>query len=174
MPGKYSLDYVFLIIPIIIIILVGWIIYTIYIPVPVDTSSQKICMSGQDCSKKNLSITIKDNLTEAQKKLSPDLLQLIGIIDLPAGMTRETLEQQMILEHSLIRDNQSGVLVVQTYIYLNDNEQIPLLTPIIFDLKHSDLENHILVAWVDVNNLTQVATFKSVRSIRTIIPPVSN
>jgi len=138
-----------------------------------ENQSLSDCKNGYECFVKNTSgPPTSDNLTEDQKKLSTDLLQLLGIIDLPPDMTRDSLIQRMINDHQLKQiDGTSGKLFVQTYIYLNSNAQVPDLTDYLFDLKYTDLENHILVAWIDVNNVTRVASFETVREISTIIPP---
>jgi hypothetical protein len=140
-----------------------------------ENQSLSDCKNGRECFVKNNSgPPTSDDLTEDQKKLSPDLLQLLGIIDLPPDMTQDSLIQQMINDHQLKQiDGTSGKLFVQTYIYLNNNAQIPELTNYLFDLKYTDLDNHILVAWIDVNNVTQVASYDTVREISTIVPPES-
>jgi len=146
---EQSPDYLFLIIPIIMIILVGWIIYSIYIPMPADTYSQKMCTSDQNCSKQYLLKTSKDNITEAQKKLSTDLLQLIG------------------------SDNKTENQLVYVYITTRERADSALINQYIWNITNTDPANHLVVAWINVDNLTVLASLDSVQSIRTVTSPIN-
>jgi len=138
-----------------------------------------ICKEGQDCSKQNGSIISKDNLSDAQKKLSTDLLLLTGSIDFLTGTNRDALEQQMKQDHQLMwidengttSENKTDNAVVYVYIKTRENVDAGLLDPYVWNLIDADPSNQLVVAWVNVTNLTTLASIDSVLSIQTVIPP---
>jgi len=151
-------------------------------PPPLKDQSPFICKEGQNCSKQNISVISKDNLSNAEKKLSTDLLLLTGSIDFPTGMTRDTLEQQMKQDHQLIwiditgskTENKTDNAVV--YVYIKNGEKIDadLLYPFFWNVTNVDPANQLVVAWVNVNNLTTLASLDSVLSIQTVVPPITS
>ena len=127
-------------------------------------------------------IPSKDNLTEAQKKISTDLLQLAGIINLPSGITRDSLEQQMEKNHQLIWIDENGTItdekstahaLVYVYIKTLDTPDLPLLKTKVWNITDTDPANKLVVAWVDTNNLFSLASLDSVQSVRTVTPPMT-
>ena len=123
----------------------------------------------------------KENLTDAQKKLSTDLLQLIGIINLTKGITRDTFEQQMKQNHQLkwVDDNGatitgiSGHKLVYVYITPRENANQSLIKSNVWNITNTDPSFNLIVAWVDVDNLLNLASIDSVKSIRTVTPPIT-
>lgn len=127
-------------------------------------------------------IQSKDNLTDAQKKVSTDLLQLTDIIYIPSGITRDVLEQQMEKDNQLIRVDENGTKtneksnahkLVYVYIKTRDNTDLTLLKTNVWNITDTDSHNNLVVAWVDTNNLINLASLDSVQSIRTVTPPMT-
>ena len=150
--------------------------------VPSTDQSLFICKEGQNCSKQNVSVISKDNLSNAQKKLSTDLLLLTGIIDFSTGMNRDALEQQMKQDHQLMwldltgskTENKTDNAVVYVYIKTREKIDTGLFDPYVWNITNTDPANQLLVAWVKVTNLTTLASLDSVLSIQTVIPPMTS
>jgi len=123
---------------------------------------------------------LKSNLTDAQKKLSTDLLQLVDSSFLPEGQNRETLEMQM--KHlgdfrpassvSPARDGRVADDLVYIYVYLKPLAGTPTIEPYVWEVSNRDEGNHLVVAWVEVKNLETLASLEAVRTIRTVMPPL--
>ena len=141
-----------------------------------------ICKEGQDCSKQNGSIISKDNLSDAQKKLSTDLLLLTGSIDFLTGTNRDALEQQMKQDHQLMWIDENGTTSENktdnavVYVYIKTREKIDtgLLDPYVWNITNVDPANKLVVAWVNVKNLTTLASLDSVLSLQTVMPPMTS
>jgi hypothetical protein len=149
MSNKISHDYIYYLIIIAIIALVGWMIYAVYgTPVSLEKSqSPGMCNNGLDCAKQNASIFSKDNLTDAQKKLSTDLVRAIE------------------------NENKTKNQVVYVYITTFERADPAIITPYVWNITDADPANHLIVAWMNVDNLTLLASLDSVQSIRTVTPP---
>jgi hypothetical protein len=180
MSDKYPKNYVLILI-IFIIIFLAIIIFMFFSPgpsIPHDNKISDICKEGQ-CSIPSTQDFPEDNLTDTQKKLSTDLLQLIGIINLPDGMTKDNLELQMIQNHQLKWVDDTGAptngiighKLVYVYITTSENADLDLLKGNIWNISNADPAFNLIVAWVDVDNLTNLASIDSVKSIRTVLPP---
>ena len=175
-------DVIFLMIAVIGICFIGGCVSQSQSIVPSKDQSLFICKDGQDCSKQHVSIISKANLSNAEKKLSTDLLQLSGSINFPTGMNRDALEQQMKQDHQLMwiddtgskTENKTDYPVV--YVYINTREKIDtgLLDPYVWNITNADPANQLVVAWVNVSNLTTLASLDSVLSIQTVIPPMTS
>ena len=122
----------------------------------------------------------KSNLTEAQKKLSTDLLQLVNPGSLPPGQTTENLELQM---QNLGQFRRAGSVsaevdgkvagdLVYVYIYLKPPAETRVIEPYVWEITDRDEENHLAVAWVEVNELEALASQEVVCTIRTVMPPL--
>lgn len=148
-------------------------------PVPSENQTTFICKEGQYCSQQNISSISKANLSEAGKKLSTDLLLLTGSENFPQGMNKDILEQQMKQDHQLIWIDHAGNIseyetddaVVYVYIKFRENINAGLLDSFAWNVTNTDPANHLVVAWVDVKNLTTLASDDSVQSIQTVLPP---
>jgi hypothetical protein len=149
--------------------------------VPPKDQSLLICKDGLNCSKQNVSVISKDNLSSAEKKLSTDLLLLTGSIDFSGGMNRDALEQQMHQQHQLMwldstgskTENKTDHSVVYVYIKTREKIDAGLLDPYVWNIANADPANQLVVAWVNVNNLTTLASLDSVQLIQTVMPPTS-
>jgi hypothetical protein len=122
----------------------------------------------------------KSNLTDAQRKLSTDLLQLIDGTFLPPGQDRGTLEMQMTRLRqfrpassvSPATDGRVAGDIVYVYVYLKPFAETQAIEPYAWEITNRDEENHIAVAWVEVNALESLASHEEVRTMRTVIPPI--
>lgn len=173
MPKQYSQNYVFTIIFIAIIIIACLILYIVYRPITVCPDNQQICKYGQDCSLEKLSTISKVNLTDAQKKLSSEILQLTDSRYLPIGVTHDALELQMEQNHQLTHVAETGNTLVYVYIKTSENTDTTIIKGLVWNVTDTDPANHLIVAWMDVNNLTRLASFDFVQSIKPVISPVT-
>jgi hypothetical protein len=172
-------------IAILVLVLAGSILFFVSIQgvsPPQQDTSPDTCPAGQQCPTATWTTPSKGNLTPAQQKLSTDLLQLTGITGLPTGQTLDGLQPQMEQNHQLIwvdvygkktQDKTTGHPVVYVYIQTTGNTGAGLISAYVWNVTNTDPENRLIVAWVDVDNLTAVASLDSVRSIRTVVPPVT-
>ena len=104
---------------------------------------------GQNCSKQNMSEISKDNLSAAQRKLSMDLLVSIGSA------------------------NNKENHLVYVYITTREGADPAVINPYVSNITNTDPANHLFVAWMNVSNLTELASLDSVQSIRTVTPPIT-
>ena len=141
--------------------------------IPSKDQSLFICKEGQDCNIQNVSIISKDNLTDAQKKLSTDLLQLTDSRYLPVGMTLDALKLQMEKNHQLTYATETGNTLVYVYIKMSENADTASINSFVYNVTNSDPANHLVVAWVDSNQIINLASLNSVRSIQSVTPPVA-
>ena len=123
---------------------------------------------------------VKSNLTDAQKKLSTDLLQLVNSSFLPEGQNRETLEMQMerlgqfrpASSVSSTSDGRVAGELVYVYVYLKPPAGTRTIEPFVWEVTDRDEKNHLAVAWVGVKDLETLASLDAVRTIRTVMPPL--
>jgi hypothetical protein len=135
--------------------------------------SSCICSSGQECRPINGTPLSKDNLSTAQKKLSTDLLQLTDSRYLPIGMTPDALELQMEQNHQVTHVAETGDTLVYVYIKTSENADTANINAFVWNVTDTDPVNHLVVAWMDVNNLTRLASFDFVESIKSVSPPLT-
>ena len=157
-------------------------VFTAAIPgIASESSNTKVTIDISSASKSILQIEkLKSNLTDAQKKLSTDLLQLVNSNFLPPGQTRETLEMQMknlgqfrpASSVSPKADGRVGGDLVYVYIYLKPPAGIQTIEPYVWEVTDRDEENHLAVAWMEVKDLETLASLGAVRTIRTVMPPL--
>jgi len=112
--------------------------------------------------------------TDAQKKLSTDLLQLLNSSLCPSGQKQETLESQMqrLKQFRKAGDGRAADDMVYVYVYLKPPAGIRVIEPYVWELAGRDETNHLAVAWVEVNDLETLASLDEVRAIRTVMPPI--
>jgi hypothetical protein len=115
----------------------------------------------------------KDNLSVAQKKLSTDLLQLTDSRFLPVGMTHDALELQMERNRQLTHGAEKGDTLVYVYIKTSENADTTSINAVVYNVTNADPANHLVVAWVDIRNLINLASLDSVQSIQTVTPPMT-
>jgi len=138
-----------------------------------ENCSSCTCPSGQECRPITGTTLSKGNISTAQKKLSTDLLQLTDSRYLPVGMTPDALELQMEQNHQLTHVAETGDTLVYVYITTSENANTANINAFVWNVTDTDPVNHLVAAWMDVNNLTLLASFDFVRSIRSVIPPVT-
>ena len=141
--------------------------------IPSKDQSLFICKEEQDCNIQKVSIISKDNFTDAQKKLSTDILQLTDSRYLPVGMTLDALKLQMEKNHQLTYATETGNTLVYVYIKMSENADTASINSFVYNVTNSDPANHLVVAWVDSNQIINLASLNSVRSIQSVTPPVA-
>ncbi|MFC1787397.1 S8 family serine peptidase, partial [Halobacteriota archaeon] len=158
-------------------------VFTMAIPSVSSKSSNTIATKDVSSLSKTKSIlqieNVKSTLTDAQKKLSTDLLQLVNSSSLPEGQNRENLKMQMenlgqfrpASSVSLAIDGRVADDLVYVYIYLKPFEGTQTIESYVWEITDMDEENHLAVAWVEVKDLETLASQELVRTIRTVIPP---
>ena len=134
-----------------VLILIGGILFISkpWLSPPLQNSSLYICPSGQECRLGNITTLSKGNLSTAQQKLSTDLLQEIG------------------------SDNKTENQLVYVYITTSEHADPALINSYVWNITNTDPENHLVVAWINANNLTALASLDSVQSIRTVTSPIN-
>ena len=156
-----------------VIIIAGFFFFTGKPPAssPIQNISMTTCPADQECRPGNNTVPANTILTAAETKISTDLLQLMGVKGLPAGMNRVTLEQQMEQRHQLTHVAATKETLVYVYVQTTGTADTALLTPYVWNITNSDPAKGLVVAWVDTTNLEKLALLESVRSIRTVSPP---
>ncbi len=159
---------------IVIILVGGIIIFTDKTPSspPLQNTTPGTCSLGQACEPGTSTPLSKENLTPAESKISTDLLQLIGVLAVPQGLTRVALKNQMEQNHQLTHVAGTGETLVSVYIQTTDAAPTPV-DSLVWNVTNRDPLGHLVVAWVDVNKLEKLASLESVRSIRTVSPPIT-
>ena len=126
---------------------------------------------------------LKKKVTEAQKKLSSDLLPLVNpefllktvsVDEYMEQMAQNGLFQQAGVEEKKaaeVAESTEGMVYV--YIYLEPNTSADILKPYA-SLVNEDERFHMAVAWVEVEKLEALASLDAVLNIRTVVPPVIN
>ena len=115
----------------------------------------------------------KSNLTDAQKKLSTDLLQLLNS-GIHHRQNREALETRMKCVRQFRPANDDRVVgdLVYVYVYLESFAGTRTIEHYVWEITDMDEENHLAVAWVELNDLETLASLAEVRTIRTVMPPL--
>jgi hypothetical protein len=169
---------------ILLVVIIAVSVFTVAIPGTASELSNTTVTADISSASKAKSILqiehVKSNLTDAQKKLSTDLLQLVNNSFLPPGQNRETLEMQMknlgqfrpASSVSLGSDGRVAGDLVYVYVYLKPPARTQTIEPHVWEVTDRDEENHLAVAWVEVKDLEELASLESVRTIRTVMPPV--
>jgi hypothetical protein len=106
----------------------------------------------------------KDNLTVA-------LLMLTDSRYLPIGMTPDALELQMEQNNQLTYVAETGDTLVYVYIKTSDNTDTTAINSLVWNVTNTDSANHLVVAWMNVNNLSPAASLDFVQSIKSVISP---
>ncbi|NPE29422.1 PGF-pre-PGF domain-containing protein [Methanococcoides sp. SA1] len=119
----------------------------------------------------------KSSMTDAQQKLSTDLLKLINKNDPDEELKITELQMDTPAQFSTTNfisrnlDSQIPDDLVYAYIYLNPSSKIENIEPYVWSITDRDAKNKIAVAWVEVGNLEKLAGIGDVRNIRTVLPP---
>ena len=159
-------------------------VFTAVMPGIASESSNTIATVDISSASKAKSIlqieNVKLNLTDAQKKLSTDLLQLVNSSFLLQGQNRETLELPMkrlgqfrpASSVSPASDGRVAGDLVYVYVYLKPPAGTRTIDPYVREVTDRDEKNHLAVAWVEVKDLETLASLEAVRTIRTVMPPL--
>lgn len=118
----------------------------------------------------------KSNLTEAEKKLSTDLLGLVKI-NTPQSSSEPVIISSGFQSSNFIpADPAKGVSedLVHVYVHLNEGSNIDIIQPFVQEITGRDEENSVASAWISVGRLEELASMEEVRNIRTVVPPVIN
>ncbi len=122
----------------------------------------------------------KELLSEAQKKLSTDLVQLIDQKFLPSATDLQSHANSMLKLNQLKLFEQGADLrkmvtesSVYVYIFLYEGFTTYSLDGFAGEITNRDEKNNMAVAWVKVNNLESLASLNAVRTIRTVFPPIT-
>jgi len=128
--------------------------------------------------------TLKAHLLNTDKnlqKLSYDLLQLYDKKYLPAGISQEEYSNTMIASKQFVPNRAYSLLTdkvsqgkVYAYIYFNDETQVNAANNLVTEITDVDEKNKMIVAWVEVDRLSEITSLNEVRSVRSVIPPVLN
>lgn len=116
------------------------------------------------------------NMSEAEKKLSSDLLELIKALELQSSGKPVINSEILQTSNFISADPARGIdeNLVYVYISLNKTNNIEVIEPFVKEITNIDEENSVLVAWVSVKNLEELAALDEVRNIRTVVSPVVN
>lgn len=129
----------------------------------------------------NIDKGLKEGVATARKKLSTDLLQLIDEKYLPPGQSGVDLKRRMqalkqFYPASAAEQTGNGKAAgarVYVYIYLEPPVNTHDINEYAWEVTDRDEENHLAVAWVEVENLEALASRESVRMICTVTPPAT-
>ena len=124
---------------------------------------------------------IKENLTSSQQKLGTDLLQLANQKYLPEGLTLQSVAGSM-KKLNQFSYKGTGTLNAETigegevyvYIYLESGVLAETLDSLVTKITDIDKRNHIVVAWVKVKDLENLASLTGVKNVQSVTPPVIN
>lgn len=135
----------------------------------------------QENSGKSMTIeeimTLKKNLSSAQKKLSTDLLELTDNKFTLPGQSREDVKNQLRMSNTLKeemairKDGSFPEEHVHVYIRLKSHNS-SVVEPYVEQMINCDEENGLVVAWVKVDQLNALASLEEVRNIETVEPPI--
>lgn len=131
-------------------------------------------------------ITIKENLSESKKKLGTDLLKLIDSSFLLPTQNRSQVVSEMKELKQFIASGDSVATINKrivnkthndlVYVYVNLQPTTPtsVIDSIAWNVTDRDEKNHLATALVETNRLETLASLKEVRSISSVLPPVTN
>lgn len=125
-------------------------------------------------------LPLKKSLSLKRKKLSTDLLQLIDSTYLPEGTNREKHVEKMKklrqlrpkLTAAKLEDRISEGMV-HVYLYLKSKDKINIVKQFVSQPTGQDEKRGIVAAWVKTRNLDKIASIEGVRTIRSVMPPIT-
>jgi len=137
---------------------------------------------------KNLSIdkVKKLNLSEPKKKLGTNLLRLIDNSFLLPNQSRTQIVSQMKGLKQFVAKADSVKIIDKrvankthndlVYVYVNFKSISPtsVIDSIVWKVTDRDEKNHLAVALVEIDKLEALASLSGVRSISSVLPPVTN
>ncbi|MEN6341342.1 MAG: SMP-30/gluconolactonase/LRE family protein [Methanospirillum sp.] len=121
------------------------------------------------------------NLTDAELKLSTDLLELTNESYLLPGMTQQDITHHLILQHAYqsagrnvrVVNASAPAEVVYVYVRLSEGTPLSIVDPYAWRVTDRGEEWRSVAAWVEVSRLLALAADPGVTGIRTIDPPIT-
>lgn len=115
----------------------------------------------------------KYNITESQLKISSYLLNLIKTTASESPVTNSnSLQSSYFIPANAATGLDEDLVYV--YVYLKKDSSIEAIKPLVHEITDYDYENSLVVAWISVNRLEELASMEEVRNIRTVLPPAIN
>ncbi|MDO8505745.1 MAG: ice-binding family protein [bacterium] len=133
----------------------------------------------------NSSIPQKGNLSESKKKLGTNLLRLIDSSFLLPNQNRNQVVFQMksLKQFATKTDsvktidkrvaNKTHNDLVYVYVSLTPTASTSIINSIAWNVTDRDEKNHLAVALVEVDKLETLASLKGVKSVSSVLPPVT-
>lgn len=112
-------------------------------------------------------------MSDTQKKLGTQLLQLVRPDLLPQGRNKDDMMRDL-QKRGMISMNMESEITANVYIKLKPKTDLNLLTPYVVQITNADTASNLVAAKVDINNLEALAEIDMVKSIQLVIPPVVN
>jgi PGF-pre-PGF domain-containing protein len=119
----------------------------------------------------------KHNMTGSEQKISSDLLKLIDGMAASQSSSIPMSNSNDFQSSNFIPANTTNGFdedLVYVYVHLKEDSSIEVIKPFVQEITDTDKENSVAVAWVSANKLEELASLEEVRSIRTVLPPVTN
>jgi hypothetical protein len=163
---------------------IGWllllfILFALFLSSNAEASAAGLRTDSIDMKARGIAGEKKREISGARKKLGTDLLQLIDERFLLPGQTKEEVRKQM---QSLKQFRPAGSVkrvnkkvagdLVYVYISLRPSAGTDVVLPYAWEVTDRDESNHLVAAWVEVQNLESLAKLEAVRFIHTVVPPV--
>ena len=122
-----------------------------------------------------------DSLSEEEEKLSTKILQLIDSNYLDSGRTTDDVISEMQMQKQITEgyitegtDERGSGPEVYVYIKLNEDGNLSSIEPYVSRIENQDEQYDLAAAWVNVDNIINLASLDDVRGIREVTPPVIN
>lgn len=107
----------------------------------------------------------RSNLTDYQKKIPAEILQISDPVYPKDGMSPESVRAFMVNSNQLRGDQ------VYLIIHLKPTASLSIVDPIASSVTSRNEEFNSVVAWVTVNNVSALASMDDVIRIRLVVPP---
>jgi hypothetical protein len=107
----------------------------------------------------------RNNLTPVQKRIPEEILQITDPNFPQTGMTPDTVRRIMINSNQLRGDD------VNLYIYLMPSASLHSLDSIASSITSRNEDFHVIVAWINLQNVSTLASMDDVEKIRLVVPP---
>lgn len=118
-------------------------------------------------------ISEKENLSEAEKKISTQLLQLTGRYESPHETTESGLVYQIMeLDQAQFNSQDNSDDEVYVYIRFDSGTDTEMFLPYVSRLVNEDRGYGLAAAWVQKDNIISLAELREVRNIRKVMPPI--
>lgn len=133
--------------------------------------------TGNDAVFQLYSQADKNNMTESQQKISTDLLDLICDTTTSGSSFIPMTNSNDLRSSNFIPANSANGLdedLVYVYVHLKEDCNVETIKPFVHEITDTDERNSVVVAWISFNGLKELASLEEVKSIRTVLPPVTN